>query len=310
MQIRKPIDGQAALLMMVLCAVWGLQQVVIKLASADIAPVLQIALRSGFAAIMVAVVLLVRRRTLRGTGNTWRPGLLVGLFFALEYLAVAEGLRHTSAAHMVIFLYAAPIFAAIGLHYRFASERLTALQWAGILVAFAGVALAFYAPAATDSSTTEQRLGDGLGLLGAMLWGATTITVRCSRLADTPAPLTLFYQLVSAFVILTLMAWASGQTHLHLSSIAWAAMAYQTLVVSFFSFLAWFWLLGHYLGSRLGVLSFLTPLFGVGFGFWLLDESLEPSFIVGALLVCTGIVLVSGHDLLRESLRRRALIKN
>lgn len=307
MQMRKPIDGQAAGLMTVLCAVWGLQQPIIKMASADIAPVLQIALRSGMAAIMVGLLLLIRRRLLKGASSTWRPGLLVGVLFAAEYLAVAEGLRHTSAAHMVIFLYTAPIFAAMGLHYRFASERLTPLQWGGIIVAFAGVALAFYAPGEPGASVTEQRIGDALGLLGAMLWGATTLTVRCSRLADSSAPLTLFYQLFAAFVILGLVAWASGQAQVKLSSIAVISLTYQTVVVSFFSFLAWFWLLGHYLGSRLGVLSFLTPLFGVGFGVWLLDETLEPSFIIGALLVLAGIVLVSGHDLLRESLRKRAL---
>jgi drug/metabolite transporter (DMT)-like permease len=72
------------------------------------------------------------------------------------------------------------------------------------------------------------------------------------------------------------------------------------LVVSFASYLTWFWLLRHYLASRLGVFSFLTPLFGVAFGVWLLDEPLEPSFLVGAILVCAGIVLVSGYGWIKS----------
>jgi drug/metabolite transporter (DMT)-like permease len=304
---RKPIDAQAAAIMTLLCAVWGLQQVAIKAASPDIAPVFQIALRSGFAALMVGLLLLARRHQMQRTSGTWQAGIMVGVLFAVEYLAVAEGLHYTSAAHMVIFLYTAPIFVAIGLHFRFRSERLTPLQWAGILIAFSGVVLAFYAPAAPGVSVVHQRIGDALGLLGAMFWAGTTLTIRSSRLSDAPAPLTLFYQLAGAFVILALMASATGQTDVHLTSVAVTSLAFQTVVISFFSFLAWFWLLGRYLGSRLGVLSFLTPLFGVVFGVWLLDEKLESSFLIGALLVLAGIVLVSGHDVLKQVLHRRAM---
>ena len=52
MDTRKPVDGSAVLLMMVLCATWGMQQVVLKATAADIAPVMQIALRSGVAALL------------------------------------------------------------------------------------------------------------------------------------------------------------------------------------------------------------------------------------------------------------------
>ncbi|MCI8211979.1 hypothetical protein AUC61_20815 [Pseudomonas sp. S25] len=306
--IRKPIDGQAAVMMTVLCIVWGLQQVAIKVAAPDIAPILQIALRSGFAALMVGVLLMLRWRKMKRPG-TWQAGLMVGVLFALEYLAVGEGLRYTSAAHMVIFLYTAPIFVAIGLHFRFASERLTVLQWIGILIAFSGVVLAFYAPAPPGVDVVHQRIGDALGLLAAILWAGTTLTIRSSKLSDAPAPLTLFYQLAGAFVILAFMALVSGQSSVHLTAVAIGSLAYQTIGVSFLSFLAWFWLLGRYLGSRLGVLSFMTPLFGVVFGVWLLDETLESSFVLGAALVLAGIVLVSGHDLLRQVLHRRALAR-
>lgn len=40
----------------------------------------------------------------------------MGGLFGLEFLLVGEGMRHTSASHMVVFLYTAPIFAALGLH--------------------------------------------------------------------------------------------------------------------------------------------------------------------------------------------------
>ncbi|HCT05578.1 MAG TPA: EamA family transporter, partial [Pseudomonas sp.] len=272
MENRQTLDKTAAVMMVVVCAIWGLQQVAIKVAAEDVSPMLQIALRSGVAAVMVGLLLTLRRYREKCHWQTWRGGVVVGVLFAVEYIAVSVGLSYTSAAHMVIFLYTAPLFAAIGLHLRFASERLSRLQWLGILIAFIGIAIAFYTPGKPgDGWVTPQRMGDALGVVGAIAWGATTLSIRCSRLTDAPAPLTLFYQLTGACIILGLVALVTGQTRFHLSGIAFASLAFQTVVFSFLSLLVWFWLLSRYLGSRLGVLSFLTPLFGVAFGVWLLS---------------------------------------
>lgn len=304
MEMRKALDGRAAGLMVVLCLVWGLQQVAIKAAAPDIAPLLQIALRSGVAAALVGLLMLVRRERLSLAG-TWRPGLLVGFLFALEYLLVGEGLRYTSASHMVVFLYTAPIFAALGLQWRLPSERLVPLQWMGILLAFAGIALAFFGGDHGGGFSGDVFFGDLLGLLGGVAWGATTVVIRCSRLAGTPAALTLFYQLAAAFLLLTPAAVALGQWGFDPTPLAWSSLAFQAVVVSFVSFLAWFWLLRHYLASRLGVFSFLTPLFGVVLGAWLLDEAIERGFLMGAVFVLFGILLVSGHGWLKALLRGR-----
>jgi drug/metabolite transporter (DMT)-like permease len=72
------------------------------------------------------------------------------------------------------------------------------------------------------------------------------------------------------------------------------------VVISFASYLAWFWLLRRYLASRISVLSFMTPLFGVTFGVLLLGEPLTPAFGGGAVLVLLGITLVSGAGLVRR----------
>lgn len=304
MNTRLPVDARAAALMCGICALWGLQQVAVKVAAPDMAPLMQLSIRSGLAAILVWGLMLWRGEGRAFDRVTLMPGIAVGLLFALEFLFVGEGLRYTSASRMVIFLYCAPIFTAIGLHVCVPGERLSLLQWGGILIAFVGVVFAFYGPAdslaSSPAAAADQRLGDAFGLLGAIAWAATTVTVRATRLAAAPASQTLLYQLLGAFGLLLAVAWLSGQTGFILSRTALVSLAFQTLLVAFMSFLVWFWLLRHYLASRLGVLSFLTPLFGVVFGVWLLDEALEPAFITGALLVMAGIVVVSGHDLFRQ----------
>ena len=146
--------------------------------------------------------------------------------------------------------------------------------------------------------------GDFLALIAGLVWGATTVVIRCSRLSAAPATHTLLYQLVVAFVMLSGAAIASGQTHVNATPLVWASLGFQVLVVSFASFLAWFWLLRHYLASRLGVFTFLTPLLGIVLGAWLLGEVIERSFVLGAVPVLAGIVLVSGHGWVAQWLAR------
>lgn len=91
---------------------------------------------------------------------------------------------------------------------------------------------------------------------------------------------------------------------------AWTAPAlysllFQCVAVALFSYLVWFWLLRRYLATRLSVLSFLTPLFGVGLGVALLDEPLDGHFAAGAMLVLAGITLVSAAGMLQAWWTRR-----
>ncbi|MDR2306867.1 MAG: DMT family transporter [Paucimonas sp.] len=301
---RKNPDAFAFQVMLGLCLIWGCQQVLIKSAAVDIAPVMQAAFRNGIAAVLVGVLVCFRGGW-ELVGTTWRAGLLAGALFGLEFLFIAEGLKLTSAAHMSVFLYTAPIFTALGLHFMMPSERLRLLQWLGILLAFAGIALAFAGGVSLEHLDGRMLLGDGLAILAGLAWGATTVVVRGSRLSEAPATLTLFYQLGVGFVGLMLIALLSGQiADFSLTPLAVGSVLFQGIVVSFVSYLTWFWLLRKYLASNLAVFSFITPLFGVTFGVVLLGEPLSLNFVIGAVMVLLGVIMVSAEGWVRQQLRR------
>ena len=291
--------------MLLLCLAWSLQQISLKAASTDVSPMLMVALRSGLAALLVAAVMLWRGERLALRTGRWRPGLLVGALFAIEFLFLAEAMRFTHAGHVVVFIYTAPIFAALGLHWKLPAERLRRLQWVGIAIAFAGIATAFLGRGVVraDVQALDILFGDLLALLAGAFWGATTVTIRLTRLGSAPATETLLYQLVVAFALLMPVALWSGQSHFNSTPAAWGHLAFQGVVVTFASYLVWFWLLRRYLASRLGVLSFLTPVLGVLLGIVLLQEPLETSFLAGSGLVLFGVFLVGAHRGLGQVLR-------
>lgn len=310
MDTRKPLDLLAVSIMGVLCFIWALQQVVLKFAANDISPMLQIALRSGIAAILVAIIMRIKGESITFRDGTFYPGILTGTLFALEFLLIAEALRLTSASHVVVFLYTAPVFSALGLHWRIPEEKLKSLQWTGISLALAGIALTFLfraenKPFILTINPSDALLGDGLALLGGAAWGVATIAVRCSSLAGASACKTSIYYLTITFVVLLAAALHSGQAKFNNNAVVWASLAFQAVIVSFVSFFGWLWLLKKYLASSLGAFSFLTPMLGVVLGNYLLNEPIESSFLLGVILVLIGISLVIGHNYLAKFFNSR-----
>lgn len=301
--IRKPLDAAAVASGLALCLIWGLQQTAIKAAGGDISPMLQVAIRSGVSAVLI---LMAGRWLLHEKWNPevrTRDGILFGLGFVAEFFFVSEGLRFTSAAHMSVLLYTAPLFAAIGLAIKFPEERLSVLQWAGVCIAFLGVATAFLLPALLSggaASGDKAWVGDLLGLCSGLSWGSTTVFMRNSSMNRGAPTQMLFWQLAAGFIVLLPVALLTGQTRLESTLIGWTSLAYQTFIVSFASYLGWFFLLRRYLIARLNVLIFLTPIFGVLFGIVLLGEPAGWPFAAGSLMVLAGLVLA------QRSPRRRA----
>ncbi|RFU47521.1 DMT family transporter [Paraburkholderia sp. DHOC27] len=296
---RRAPDSFAILIMIGLCAIWGFQQVAIKSTNAALPPVFQAGLRSALATLLVWAWAWTRGTPLFRNDGTLGPGLLAGVLFAAEFVCIFLGLTLTSASRMAVFLYTAPCFTALGLHWFVEGERLRRVQWAGIVVAFAGMTLAFAdgftrVHTSAHGSALASVAGDALGVLGGIAWAATTVVVRGSRLAQTSASKTLFYQLAVSAVLLLALAAALGQIKVDtVTPVAIVSLGYQAVVVAFVSYLTWFWLLTRYIASRLSVFSFLTPLFGVTFGVLLLGESFSVRFLLAALMVLTGIALVN-----------------
>jgi drug/metabolite transporter (DMT)-like permease len=128
----------------------------------------------------------------------------------------------------------------------------------------------------------------------------TTVVIRVTPLSQAPSQQILFYQVLVGFVVLTGMTLIGGHTSVQWSTPLLLNLVFQVVVVGLISFTTWLWLLRRYVASELGVFTFLTPVLGVILGAVLLHESLETSFVFGAVLVILGMLLVHGHRHLRR----------
>ena len=287
----RPLSAGAIALMLMLCLTWGFNQIAVKLVLPDIPPMLQATFRS-----MGALPVLFVIGTLRGVkfferDGTWKPGLIAGLMFGIEFVLIYQGIRFTSVSRAVVFLYTAPFFVALG-SYQMLGERLGGSQWLGLAVSFAGVAVAIGVP--QPNVDAKVLLGDLMIIGGAALWAATTLVAKGTRLRLAAPERALGYQVATSIPILGAAAWLFGESITHTPSpLSLGLMAFQAIWVVGTTFTLWFALVKAYSASKLSAFTFITPLFGVVGSYFIMHDTLSLAFGAAAVLVIAGLFLVN-----------------
>ena len=293
-QRKTQLDALAVTLLVACCFLWGLNQVAVKAAMPEVPALWQAAVRSVAGALLVCGWASYRGIAIFTRDGTGAGGLLAGALFGAEFLCIFVGLQFTTASRMVVFIYISPFVVALGMPFIARAERLSKPQMAGLLLAFAGVAWAFAEGFTTPAAGPHQLLGDALGVIAGVLWGATTLAIRGSALSSASAEKTLWYQLAVSAVLLVGAALAVGAPlPVSLSPLAWSAMFFQVVIVTFVSYLVWFWLIRHYPATRLASFTLLTPVFGLVLGALLLNEPITLRLVVALAAVAAGIVMVN-----------------
>jgi drug/metabolite transporter (DMT)-like permease len=291
MKPSRSLDRLAISLMLICCASWGVQQVLAKLALAEVPPISQAAIRSLGGGLIVGAFALSRQRGLFARDGTLWPGMAAGVLFALEFLFLFIGLQWTSASHAILFIYTAPFFVALGAAFLLPHERLRAAQWLGLALSFVGVAIAL---GTSTQIGPKALLGDLFTLVAGALWASTTLIVKGTSLHAAPATKILLYQLaVSAVFLVAAAIFAGERLPAHLTLIPALSVLYQVVWVAGVTFLLWFWLLRQYHSGELSSFTFLTPLMGVLAGHFILGDRLDLGLILAVTLVLCGIFLVN-----------------
>src|ERR1700750_3314257 len=290
----RPLSAGAIALMLMLCLSWGFNQIAVKLALPDIAPILQATIRSAGALPVLLLIGWVRGVKFFERDGTLAAGLFAGLLFGFEFVLIFRGLLLTSASRAVVFLYTAPFFVALG-SYQVLGERLSFSQWGGLALSFAGVALAIGVP--QPDVDASVLLGDLMVVGGGALWAATTLVAKGTALRDAAPEKALGYQVALSIPILGFAAWISGEAITHAPGpLAVSLLAYQAVWVVGLTFVLWFALVKTYSASKLSAFTFITPLFGVAASYFIMHDTLTLAFGAAALLVIAGLSFVNKPD--------------
>lgn len=287
---RDRIDAPGAAVLVGFSILMGFNQALVKIVNAGFSPALQAGLRSVIGLVAIAIFArLLGRGVVLPRRFLW-PGLASGLFFTVEFLLLFQALDYTTVSRASVFFYTMPVWVAVGAHFIIPGDRMTRRKALGLALAVGGVALALGGGAAAGP---DALFGDFLCLIGAMFWAGIVLVTRGTALAEAPPEMQLAFQLAMSAPLMIGFAYLIGDTIRAPAAAHYAILGFQGIVVVGIGFMAWFWVLSIYPPSDMASFGFLTPLFGVVFGWLIFDDPITLRLIAALALVGLGIALVN-----------------
>jgi len=289
MEKKDRIDLLGGSVLLAVSMLLGLNQVMIKLVNSGLQPVFSAGMRSACALVVVLAYALWRKKRLSIRDGSLFPGVVTGILFAIEFIFLFVALDYTTVTRVSIFFYSMPIWLTIGAHFWVPGGRITAQKALGLVLAMAGVVWAF----ADRGLGGGSVLGDFLCTVGAVCWAGIALAARVSKLNKSTPEMQLLYQLAVSSVILLPASLFFGPLIRDLQLWHLGVFAVMVIGVVSIGFLVWFWILSIYPPSDMASYSFLAPVFGVIFGWLILDEHVGLTIIGALILVSLGIVLIN-----------------
>jgi drug/metabolite transporter (DMT)-like permease len=219
-----------------------------------------------------------------------------GLFFAGDLAVWHWSIVLTSVANATLLANLAPIFVALAVWLLY-GKRPTAMFLAGLAAALSGVTVLLGGDFRAGGGAV---LGDILGVVTAMFYGAYQLAITRARARSTTAVIMAWSGLITAVVLLP-VALASGEQLLPHSGAGWAKLAGLALIsqVAGQSLIAY--AMAHLPATFSSVGLLAQPVIAAVLAWILLGEILGWVEIAGALVVLAGIRIVHQAEFARRA---------
>ncbi len=278
------------LAIVLMCLIWGLTWVAIKIGLEDLPPFLSAGVRFALASVMLWPIVLLRRTPLPKNWPEYRKILVPGIFiYGINYALVYWGEQYIGAGLSAVLFASFPFMVAILAHYFLENDRFTAAKLAGLAIGFFGILLVFY-------GGLDLGPNSYLGMLALMASSLSAahanILIKRDLHKVDPMAATAIQMSLGAFLLLALGTLGESWANFHLTAPAAESILFLAIFGSAVAFSLYFWALKKTEASKLSLITFVTPLVALLGGHIILDERIIARLAFGALLVAAGIAIV------------------
>jgi drug/metabolite transporter (DMT)-like permease len=290
MERKEKIDALGVSALIGFSIVLAFNQVVIKVTNDGFQPVFFAAIRSIGGAVLVGLWLWYRGIKFDFSPKVLTAGIWMGTIFAVEFIFMFVGLDLTTVSRSTVIFYAMPVWLAIAAHFILPGEKMSLRKAVGLGLSFAGVVVVLFG---RGEGSGGSLTGDLCALAGSMAWAGIALMARGSALKDVRPELQSFYQVAFSIPLLVIASFFFGPFIRNVEPIHIYGLIFQTVIIVSAGYMFWLWLLTIYPASGVASFSFLTPIFGVFLGWWLLDEVVGFEIWLALALVALGLWLVN-----------------
>ncbi|WP_153111564.1 DMT family transporter [Propionivibrio limicola] len=213
----------------------------------------------------------------------------VGGYNTFAYLA----LQHTAATNALLLNSFIPI-ATIALSWAFLKKNLRPIEWLGVLLSLAGVAIIVARGELATLAQLTLNIGDLWMLLAVLVWAAYTIGLQWRPSGVDPMLLLAAFSAVGLAILAPAYAWEMGQGRaIRLSLESLSGILYTGTLPSFVGYVFYNRAVGEVGASKASLFIHLMPVFGTLLSAVFLDEIPHLYHVTGIALIFTGIYLTT-----------------
>ena len=280
------------LLILLAIIFWGTSFVATKTLLHEIKPVTIIILRLILASILLSIIALSTKRAFSINLKSHGWIFILALIAVFHLWIQVTGLQYTTAANTGWIIGTAPIFMAT-LGFVFYKEKVTPFQFAGIVVAIAGLLLLIGKGDITKIGLIENK-GDLLVLGSAFTWGVYSMVNKKISLSYSPLMTILYLFLMMAALIVPFNLDSETITSvINLSSTGWISILFLGIFCSGVAYVIWAQALRDMESAKVGAFLYFEPLVTVFAAWFFLSEKITLLMIFSGLLITAGVFIVN-----------------
>lgn len=292
----------------VISLVWGSTWLMIKIGLESIPPLFSVAMRFTLAAVILMVLLWIRRERIPLDRNAVTLYLTLAILtYSFPFALVYWGEKFIGSGLASILFAVYPFVVALGSHFVLPEEKMTVPKGAGIICGFIGVACIFWSDLQWGTAATLAMIGI---LASTLMQGASLIVVKKMSKDISPAALSLGGMLIGDVVLYVMAFLFEDYRAINFDFRGVGSIIYLGSLGTVVTFLTYYWLLKRVEAVYLSLVSLVTPPIALFLGAAVLGERLEPNAFSGSFLILIGILMANGKDVISALRHQKQQIVN
>ena len=280
-------------LLLLLAIIWGSAFFNIKIATYSYDPITLALVRVIFASIPLLLLCRIKNIKIEAFSKNWKSFALIGLCnIAIPFVLIAIGTSKINSYLAAILMSTTPLSGSILAHFFIKDEKLSFFKSLGVIIGFSGIILLFFDKVIINSENYIYALITILGSTFYCIGGLLTLKLRNKKNENVTTSTTLWSVIfLFPLSILVETPWNSSPTLISTLSLLYLGVIATGLA----------WLIRFRILTVNGLVfqtqvAYLIPIFGIIFGYFLMDEIITWRVLLSLVIILLGIYIFKKNN--------------
>ena len=280
-------------LLVLLGLIWGSSFFNIKIATYSYEPITLALVRVIFASIPLILLCKLKNIKIEAFSNEWKNYAIIGLCnIAIPFILIAIGTSKINSYLAAMLMSTTPLSGTILAHFFTKNEKINIFKVIGVLIGFSGILFLFLDKIIINENNYIFALITILGSTFYSIGGILTIQIK-NKGNENVTTSTTIWSLIFLFPMAIILEkpWLANPTIESTMSLLYLGVVATGLA----------WLIRFRILSVNGLVfqtqvAYLIPIFGVFFGYFLMDEVITWRVLISLSIIILGIYIVKKNN--------------